>query len=224
MKFTTIKDQDESDREFEIYSYLGAIDNELVEQFGLCNIYYYGDWTSEWNTKFKLMIFTYLSGNLGWPARHDYFNSSIGDNGLNTLILFRDFVSICCQRKLNFFFYTFIHSNLSKVRTSKYMHNHGVRHDDIKPDNIMIHRGRSYLIDFNLSSRLNKKSDGGTLLYGSRKWVRFELFVIWSSFFQLSYHLCRLFWLRFHKNQTRTRLDDWESFLYTMCHINKIEL
>lgn len=171
MKFTTIKNRDESDREFEIYSYLDAIDNELVEQFGICNIYYYGDWTSEWNTKFKLMIFTYLSGNLAWPARQDYFNSSIGKNGLNTLILFRDFVSICGQRKSNYFLtrLMFIHSNLLKVRTSKYMHNHGVRHDDIKPDNIMIHRGRGYLIDFNLSSRLNKKFDGGTLLYGSRK-------------------------------------------------------
>lgn len=93
MKFSAMENKNESDREYEMYSYLGAIDNESVEQFGLCNIYYYGDWKNEWDIEFKLIIFTYLSGNLGQWARAGYFNSAIGKNGLNTLILFRDFVS-----------------------------------------------------------------------------------------------------------------------------------
>lgn len=97
MKFSAIEHQNESDREYEMYSYLSAIDNETVERFGLCNIYYYGDWKSKWNKEFKLMIFTYLSGSLGRPARAGFFDSSIGNNGINTLILFRDFVSICAN-------------------------------------------------------------------------------------------------------------------------------
>lgn len=139
MKFSAMKHKNETDREYEMYSYLNAIDNENVEQFGLCNVYYYGDWKSEWHTEFKLVILTFLRGNLGRPARAGYFKSANGKNGLNTLILFRDFVStflpICDdpfqngRQILKYTSIVYTHLFLClKVRTSRYMHNHGKQH------------------------------------------------------------------------------------------------
>lgn len=77
------------------------------------------------------------------------------------------------------------------------MHSCGVRHDDIKPENILTSGFRSFLIDFNLSSKMKELNQGGSMEYTSR---------------------------RTHLNQIRTATDDWESFLYTMCRINEIKL
>lgn len=81
-----------------------------------------------------------------------------------------------------------------------YIHNShvsGVRHNDIKPDNIMFRNSRSFLIDYNLGSKLNEKNSGGTLIYSSR---------------------------RSTKDEVRNALDDFEGFLYTMCALNNVEL
>lgn len=82
---------------------------------------------------------------------------------------------------------------------SKYIHSCGVRHDDIKPENILIdqHSGRSFLFDFDVSSRMNDYSNGTTLEYASRKW---------------------------HTNKIRNAVDDWESFFYTCCYIHYVKL
>lgn len=77
------------------------------------------------------------------------------------------------------------------------MHSRGVRHDDIKPENILTSGFRSFLIDFNLSSKMKELGRGGSIAYTAR---------------------------RAHLQQIRTATDDWESFLYTMCATNGIKL
>lgn len=69
------------------------------------------------------------------------------------------------------------------------MHSKGIRHDDIKPENIMFRKNRIFLIDFNLSSKILEKKHGGTLEYTAR---------------------------RTHTLDLRTPMDDWESFLYVL--------
>lgn len=56
---------------------------------------------------------------------------------------------------------------------------------------------RSFLIDFNLSSKILQKKHGGTIEYYSRK---------------------------VHSFQLRTPMDDLESFLYVLCEINFVKL
>lgn len=77
------------------------------------------------------------------------------------------------------------------------MHSRGVRHDDIKPSNIIIHADRSFLIDFGLSKKINEHGNGGTFCFMSRNGI---------------------------ENKTRTAKDDWESFLYSMCFLNDVNL
>lgn len=77
------------------------------------------------------------------------------------------------------------------------MHIHGVRHDDIKADNIMLLKHRSFIVDLNASSKMHEINYAGTLEFLSRRGERGEL---------------------------RNALDDWESFLYSMCELNKIDL
>lgn len=92
---------------------------------------------------------------------------------------------------------------LSKVRQSKYIHAHGVRHNDIEPKNILLRRFQSFLIDFNLGSIMSSNSDKGTFLYTSRR--------------------CH----KVHKDNdghVRNALDDWESFLYSMSKVLKVQL
>lgn len=84
-----------------------------------------------------------------------------------------------------------------KVLQSKYMHSHGVRHDDIKPDNIMLRKHKSFLIDFNYSSKLMEFNDIRTAKYSSRS---------------------------ADENKLRSAIDDWESFLYSLCFLNNIDL
>lgn len=77
------------------------------------------------------------------------------------------------------------------------MHSRGVRHDDIKPENIMLRKYRSYLIDFNMSSKLKESSNSGSIDYTART---------------------------LHSRKTRSATDDWESFLYSMCRLNEVPL
>lgn len=77
-------------------------------------------------------------------------------------------------------------------------HISGVRHNDINPHNIMFRGSRSFLIDYNLSSKFDEEYKGATIvLYTSRRSM---------------------------KKQVRNALDDWESFLYTMCALNDVQL
>lgn len=83
------------------------------------------------------------------------------------------------------------------------MHSFGVRHNDIEPENIMLRGFQSFLIDFNLSSKMSEQNDVGTFLYTSRRCHRMY---------------------EDKKGHLRNALDDYESFLYTMCKLSKVQL
>lgn len=78
------------------------------------------------------------------------------------------------------------------------MHSRGVRHDNIDPRNIMLHHmNQIFLINLNSGSRMYEDNRCGTPKYAARA---------------------------YHKAEIRTALDDWESFLYTMCDVYDIQL
>lgn len=83
------------------------------------------------------------------------------------------------------------------------MHIFGVRHNDIEPENIMLRGFQSFVIDFNLGSKMSQNSDEGTFLYTSRRCHK-----IHSD----------------EKSHVRNAKDDWESFLYTMSKLHKVQL
>lgn len=45
MKFTSLKHGIAAEKEYEAYSYLNAINNTAVEQFGIPTVYFYGAWS-----------------------------------------------------------------------------------------------------------------------------------------------------------------------------------
>lgn len=80
MKFTEENYKYEAAKEYKMYTYLHAINNELVEQYGIPTVYYFGKWAN-----FFLMAITLLDTSV---------KSIIGNvNELDGLIMFRDFVS-----------------------------------------------------------------------------------------------------------------------------------
>lgn len=84
------------------------------------------------------------------------------------------------------------------MRQSKYIHSCGVRHDDVKPENIMLRGHRSFLIDFNTSAKLAETTSAGTRKFLARRF--------------------------FNQDRLRYPVDDWESFLYSMCELNNVPL
>lgn len=86
MKFIRIDVLQAATREYEIYSYLKAVDNPKIERFGIPNVYYYNEWNGH-----MIMVFSYFGdGDLidGFGKGH-FFE----DRYINSLILFREFVS-----------------------------------------------------------------------------------------------------------------------------------
>lgn len=84
MKFTpaTKEEKSSADREFEIYWHLDAVDNNTVEQYGISPIFYYNKYKD-----YIMMVFLLFEENL-------YDRMEIIEAGpINSLILFRDFVS-----------------------------------------------------------------------------------------------------------------------------------
>lgn len=71
-----------TNREIQIYSYLDAIDNPDVEKYGIPNVYYYGKWGT-----YMLTVFSLFDYDLMNVAEH------FPNHSINSLILFRDFVS-----------------------------------------------------------------------------------------------------------------------------------
>lgn len=83
MKFTPSKRADVAAREYEMYTYLNAINNTDVERYGIPTVYYYGTWKDN-----ILIAVTLLD-----PA----FNKKSKDRELqevDILITFREFVSL----------------------------------------------------------------------------------------------------------------------------------
>lgn len=62
----------------------------------------------------------------------------------------------------------------------------------------MIRKSRTYLIDFNISAKMNEPNELGTFNFMSRRTHK--------------------------KGHSKTARDDWEGFLYTMCKLNKVKL
>lgn len=156
-------------------------------------VYYRGQWG-----KFTLTAITKLDKDLYNLADEEHHL----ENPLDILILIRNFVSHYQIRQMltlsNWKPSTVCSMfGFLQILQSKYMHSCGIRHDDIKPDNIMVQKWRSYLIDFNMSSRMAKDNHGYNLVFASR---------------------------RLHKNKRRFAIDDFESFLFSMLYILKVPL
>lgn len=82
MKFTLSCPGADAKHEYEIYSYLNAINNTEIEKYGIPCIYYYGQW------KECQMIGMSL---LGTEFNNRYKHLDVND--LDVLILCREFVS-----------------------------------------------------------------------------------------------------------------------------------
>lgn len=90
MKFTQNIHKNESDREFEMYTYLNAIDNPEVEKFGFSAVHYY----NEWNNEYMVMVFSRFEEDLINAMNRGCFNCTLKQGAANSLILFRNFVSM----------------------------------------------------------------------------------------------------------------------------------
>lgn len=83
--------EQDAKREYEMYSYLDAIDKPEIEKFGFCSIYYFG----KWNEGYMLMAMSLLTdGDLEDKAKLGFFEDSVENQAINSLILFRNFVSV----------------------------------------------------------------------------------------------------------------------------------
>lgn len=89
MKFTQKIHKNESDREFEMYTYLNAIDSPEVEKFGFAAVHYY----KEWNKEYMVMALSRFEEDLIDALNKGCFNYSSKQGAVNSLILFRNFVS-----------------------------------------------------------------------------------------------------------------------------------
>lgn len=81
MKFTPLINGAMAEREYEAYTYLGAINNANVEKYGIPAVYYYGKWED-----YILMAITLLDSE--YTARR--FKRKLKD--VDILILTREFV------------------------------------------------------------------------------------------------------------------------------------
>lgn len=92
MKFVKLEHIDEAKREYEIYSYLNAVDNaKECERFGIPNVYYYHEWKEH-----MIIVLSYFNGgDLIDVHTKGHFLETFGNQCINSLILFREFVSSC---------------------------------------------------------------------------------------------------------------------------------
>lgn len=86
MKFTTPEKEYLADKEYEMYSYLGAINDTNVERYGIPVVYYYGKCSQ---TGLILMAVSLLDQDITDLA----FSKQLFENDVNFLILLRNFVS-----------------------------------------------------------------------------------------------------------------------------------
>lgn len=82
MKFTPPKFERSAINEYEIYTYLNAINNASVEMYGIPTVYYFGKWND-----YVLMAITLLD------TKFDKIFASDKIIELDVLIMFREFVS-----------------------------------------------------------------------------------------------------------------------------------
>lgn len=95
MKFTSSEGKREAKREYEIYSYLDAINNTAIERHGIPSVYYFGEWDD-----YILMAITLLD-----PVFTTKINTKDIDE-TDVLIISREFVSSWHCRFRNLFILT----------------------------------------------------------------------------------------------------------------------
>lgn len=90
IKFIKIQDSKQIEREYEILSYLNAIKNPDVEKFGIPVVYDCNEWQN-----CVYMVLSLFECDLIDVVRMGHFNYTPQNyhNALNSLILFKDFVS-----------------------------------------------------------------------------------------------------------------------------------
>lgn len=91
IKFINKKNMVNAKREYEMYSYLNAIDNPNVEKYGISAVYYYGEWND-----FIVTAFTELKETL------DQRIESSGIHDEDILLLLRHFVRITILQSIQF--------------------------------------------------------------------------------------------------------------------------
>lgn len=89
MKFTHFKRKQYAEKEYEIYSYLNAIENPKVEHHGIPSVYYYGTWRCT-----IMMAISLLDSEFN--KKHETGNLNV----LDALIVCKEFVS----EIVNFFY------------------------------------------------------------------------------------------------------------------------
>lgn len=82
MKFTPLIHEEKAKREYEIYTYLNAIDNPIVEEYGIPSVYYYDTWKT-----YTLIVITLFDPGFELRVRFGRINN------LDLLIMCREFVS-----------------------------------------------------------------------------------------------------------------------------------
>lgn len=132
MKFTPGDLYLHAEHEYAIYTWLGAVNNTKVEDFGIPSVYFYGFWNNH-----ALMAITLLDSEC-----HKMFKTKQYTE-VDILIVFREFVS-CPSQSLNSF--EILIKYLLKVRTSKYIHSKGICHYDMTLDNIMFRKEQGFII------------------------------------------------------------------------------
>lgn len=90
MKFVKKEIEHEARKEYEMYTYLNAINNPKVEKYGIAAVYHYNE---NWNGYILMILSHFGDGNLQTRARENYFDHLKTYRNINTLIVFRDFVS-----------------------------------------------------------------------------------------------------------------------------------
>lgn len=84
VKFTPLAEKKAADEEYEMFSYLHAINNPEVEKCGIPAVYYYGEWE-----QLIMMGFSILENDLDKLVDSKQFFES----DVNVLLVLRDFVS-----------------------------------------------------------------------------------------------------------------------------------
>lgn len=90
MKFVLDEYRNTTEREFQIFTYLNAINRTDIERFGFPAVYYYNDWNG-----YILTVISYFDGGDLVDRRNKGFfqNPSSESESIDSLILFRNFVS-----------------------------------------------------------------------------------------------------------------------------------
>ncbi|XP_031627221.1 uncharacterized protein LOC116343347 [Contarinia nasturtii] len=134
--------ENEIENEYEIYTYLGAIDNSTVENYGIPAVQYYGKWED-----CSMIAITPLDAKFNEIVKKcRKSGSTLRD--IDILIICREY-----------------------VRISKYIHSRGVCHCDSHLRNIMFRGNKGFVIDFNMATKVSTDDDDDCRKYDWHKFL-----------------------------------------------------